>query len=828
MLDPYNVMASLYSDRSDHFPKIPKQRLVEAKPGSQLTYLEDSGVDVRELWRDHGNERQLYRNSPPMIVGQRKSGSQSSSRTSSPVQRRNEVEVNGVSCRSPSISLELGSSLDETQLLRDKISRLQQEREHLSSQLSHYRQAAETAQTDLAAEKVVSSGLQQEVREIQHRMSEKDQQIIEFKCEIESNKQNAARQSALVQSLRERIREAEDSAAEKENFANRSDITITSLKKEMQNQQDRLQQVESSLKHHISAEEEASSRAAKWESKYGELKAQLIKALQLDPSQAASGLVQSFLGRIAEIVRERNNLQEKANTLSRNLHESSLESKASRETIMRLVSEVGQEKKSAGQSQEAINSLTRERDSLQQKIREMEIEVDRLKHQLAASQDAWGVAKKQLDEKQNKLEEMEQTLHTSEYTGQSAQSRLHNFKRHLAQLIGDLDDSVAAEEDVIISRVKNMSRDYRDVKAREESLRVQLKNLAEELDSQRNLHRTTLKRANEAETQLKENQERVTGLEGELLTSDVERDQLKDDKRKFVAFCEKLARAMKLDEIADDVGLDVNGDALLARGEQLAKLETDALDDRKTTIYNLQRRVKWSKQQMESKDLHLGLLKKKVAELEDLLREKGRVEVERDENSLRYKKLVKHNDKLQRELLDYKQQVTKLKAKLLEASELRVRTLEQGRTIEDLENTVNKLAKSKHKTSAELHDLRSELEMTEANAREKKAQSSQTVQQLNRELQTTKQALEESRVREKQLLDFRQVLARLLGLDINTLSVPDYEIISRLERLVQAHHAHSITTHSLEASLQDMENGFRAGYDDAVAILRTPSPVKVS
>ena len=100
--------------------------------------------------------------------------------------------------------------------------------------------------------------------------------------------------------------------------------------------------------------------------------------------------------------------------------------------------------------------------------------------------------------------------------------------------------------------------------------------------------------------------------------------------------------------------------------------QTDALDDRKTTIYNLQRRVKWSKQQIESKDLHLGLLKKKVNELEDLLREKGRVEVERDENSLRYKKLVKHNDKLQRELLDCKKEITSLKAKLLEASELRV------------------------------------------------------------------------------------------------------------------------------------------------------------
>ena len=38
-------------------------------------------------------------------------------------------------------------------------------------------------------------------------------------------------------------------------------------------------------------------------------------------------------------------------------------------------------------------------------------------------------------------------------------------------------------------------------------------------------------------------------------------------------FCEKLARVMKLDEIADDAGFDVNGDALVARGEQLVKLE---------------------------------------------------------------------------------------------------------------------------------------------------------------------------------------------------------------------------------------------------------------
>ena len=46
-----------------------------------------------------------------------------------------QAEPSAIACRSPSISLELGSSLDESQLLRDKIARLQQEREHLSTQV---------------------------------------------------------------------------------------------------------------------------------------------------------------------------------------------------------------------------------------------------------------------------------------------------------------------------------------------------------------------------------------------------------------------------------------------------------------------------------------------------------------------------------------------------------------------------------------------------------------------------------------------------------------------------------------------------------------------
>ena len=58
-----------------------------------------------------------------------------------------------------------------------------------------------------------------------------------------------------------------------------------------------------------------------------------------------------------------------------------------------------------------------------------------------------------------------------------------------------------------------------------------------------------------------------------------------------------------------------------------------------------------------------------------------------------------------------------------------------------------------------------------------------------------------------QLLDFRGVVSRMLGLDVNTLAIPDYEIITRLEKLIKAHHTTALTTMGLEEALADAEDG---------------------
>lgn len=68
-------------------------------------------------------------------------------------------------------------------------------------------------------------------------------------------------------------------------------------------------------------------------------------------------------------------------------------------------------------------------------------------------------------------------------------------------------------------------------------------------------------------------------------------------------------------------------------------------------------------------------------------------------------------------------------------------------------------------------------------------------------------------------------MARMLGLDVNTLAVPDYEIISRLEKLILANGANASTAIALDNVLDDMQDGFRAGYEDATKALNTTKAV---
>ena len=47
-----------------------------------------------------------------------------------------------------------------------------------------------------------------------------------------------------------------------------------------------------------------------------------------------------------------------------------------------------------------------------------------------------------------------------------------------------------------------------------------------------------------------------------------------------MTFLERLGKAMQMDEISQEIGMDLQTESLLVRAEQLARLETDKLVDK--------------------------------------------------------------------------------------------------------------------------------------------------------------------------------------------------------------------------------------------------------
>lgn len=116
----------------------------------------------------------------------------------------------------------------------------------------------------------------------------------------------------------------------------------------------------------------------------------------------------------------------------------------------------------------------------------------------------------------------------------------------------------------------------------------------------------------------------------------------------------------------------MNVDLILARIEQLVKMESDSIQDKQTNIYNLQRKIKLLKEQLDNKELHLDLLRKKLSALEEERSSKCALEREVDDHVMMSKKFKLKVEKLTEQLNSLKCENNELKAQLLDHNSLRV------------------------------------------------------------------------------------------------------------------------------------------------------------
>jgi len=283
-------------------------------------------------------------------------------------------------------------------------------------------------------------------------------------------------------------------------------------------------------------------------------------------------------------------------------------------------------------------------------------------------------------------------------------------------------------------------------------------------------------------------------------------------------YLEELGTLLALDSGVLEAGIELK-DAVQAKCEQLVNNEGALVKERTSALYNAQRKIKVLKQQAEQKELHMSLQRQKVSALEERISRLTQVEDDRDQGYIKLKKAQRNMEKFSTMINEKTVEITELKATLHDKSRVEERLAEASNKITEFERQVSKVKKMKEQLKGELEAVQGELREERSYLKSHKELAKDSTSKLKHELTETMRIVEESRGREKQLLEFRSVLAKVIGLDISQTAVPDYEIISRLEKLVEAHQSHLQASQALEAGLRHMATGFRSSYDETMSVL---------
>ncbi|XP_019494441.1 PREDICTED: coiled-coil domain-containing protein 170 isoform X2 [Hipposideros armiger] len=659
-------------------------------------------------------------------------------------------------------------------------------------QLNHHRNVAENARSELAATLVKFECAQSELQDLRSKMLSKEVFCQELKAEMENYKENNARKASLLTSLRDRVQDLEEESAMLSSSKIRAEITAHTATKENQELKKKVVELNEKLQECLKENEETKNQVSKNCREHEEFLAQLHDCLDPDKkNEKASD--EDLILKLRELCKENASVKGRIVTLKETINVHEMEAKASRETIMRLVSEVNREQKRAA-------SCTEERDKLNQdllsavEVKEaLEREVKIFRERLLAGQRAWDASKRELSLVKQSSCEFEKSLKASLDAAAALQSQSSSFREKIAALLRGSVGMSGSSEEAILEKIQEMVSQEESRKRMVSQLEAQISELVERWENESGFHQKALQRAQKAEDKMATLQGQLKHLEGELVSGDVLRDNLNFEKQKYLKFLDQLSEKMKLDQMAAELGFDMRLDVVLARTEQLVRLESSAVIENKTIAHNLQRKLKTQKASLESKELHMSLLRRKIAQLEEEKHVRTALAVERDEAQLTTRKLQKQVERLQKELSVCQESNTELKAKLADTSELKIKTLEQTKAIEDLSKSRDKLEKMKEKAEQQLMSVKSELDTTEHEAKEDKERARNMIDVVTRDVKTLKKSLEEAEKREKQLVDFREVVSKMLGLHISSLALPDYEIIKCLERLIHSHQHHFVT-----------------------------------
>ncbi|XP_026464508.1 coiled-coil domain-containing protein 170-like [Ctenocephalides felis] len=579
-------------------------------------------------------------------------------------------------------------------------------------------------------------------REMRGNMCAREQRMTELQLELDRLREQSCRQSAALSSTRQRLQDAE---ARERALQVRSEMAQQTLQRELRQLEDRVRCLEKRnrcLENQLT-EEERCRDCTKLQN--DDFMRRLAMALDID-ERCDTATPDALLQKAGDVVQELSRLKCKYNSTADALATCEADARAMRDGLQRAAAErEGLVRQNGCREIEA----TRLRESLDAKIHELQASKERL----------------------NNSEAHAETLRTDLQTVEERLSRLQVEHQSLLQCIWQgLGGRGEWKECAIKDRIREIMTQNQELSMQAESCREKLSmEHSRACDLQENA--ACRERAHEA---------KVIQLQGEI-------DLLRREHVTLHSYLQRLSISLayaappRVEENAPCLS-----EQLLQRAEHLVRVEAEKhCCDKTTVVNNLQKRIRILKDQLQRKELHVDLLKKKLQLQEENHRSRCLLQWhvvlvylffswnERDEAIARAKRSARNAEKAAAQLADANNQIRCLNQQLSEAADMKICLLERSRKVEELQQRLSECENQKIK-QARQHSATKE-------------HSRQNEQCLREEAQRLRASLSDNSHALSLLQSFRGSVARLLAIPS---SHTDSEIICRLQKMVTAKDVH--------------------------------------
>ncbi|XP_073990320.1 coiled-coil domain-containing protein 170 isoform X3 [Rhodnius prolixus] len=578
-----------------------------------------------------------------------------------------------------------------------------------------------TLRSELAALQYKRDSLLIQLQETKCQLKKREEKAIQLESEIEHLKEQAARQNVVIASLRKRIQELEERERTLAATQGRTEMSLNTLQRES--------------RYH---EEKASELERK------------VSTLEL------------------ELNTEEKNKLAVQNTLS--------------DLVRQLESTLGGidvSSKSGG-----FSHLIQEREKLTVQQHMFERDLTDLREKLANATRSINAATGDMQVQDVTIRTLRDELKQKEDKSMRLETELRHLLESLAIQLSTPIRFVESNEVSIKDKVRDLINEAKEKSLQVDSLHEKVVSLRDQMSRLNEQKNEDIRRIKDVQDDKLHVEGRLHKTEVELTTCQALKEGLRRDKAIFVTFLERLARALNMEEISREVGVDLHTESMLLRAEQLARLESDKLADKSAVVYQLQRRVRNLRDQLQRRDLHLDLLRRKLTLQEDSHRTKGLLQAERDEANLRVKKMNRQIEKLQVQLNEARALSRDLKLQLAECGDFKMSALERGRKVEELQKRLADSEMLRSRCTRKCNLLKDQVRVTGESAEEIRVLGEGVASALRDEISTLRSSLFEANREKNSLGSLRNTLCTVVGLPS---SCADYELISRVTKMADAH-----------------------------------------